>query len=121
MTPIRVVLGQLPVLLGDIVRETLSEHPDLEVFGDTSSEAPLSTTVASTDADVAIIGLPASGGLGLADDLLRAHPRLMVVALADNARTACVYQLKTQVTPLRELTPRSLLAAVRQAAVAGNQ
>ena len=121
MVPIRVVLGQLPVLLGDILRATLSEHPDLEVFSDRSSETRVGAIVASTDADVAIIALPRTGRDRLADDLLREHPRLTVVALADNARAGCIYQLKTQVTPLIDVTPGSLLAAVRQAGAATDQ
>ena len=119
--PIRVVLGQLPVLLGDILRATLSDHPDLEVFSDRSSGARVGAIVASTDADVAIITLPPTGRDRLADDLLRAHPRLTVVALADNARAGCIYQLKTQVTPLPDVTPGSLLAAVRQVGAATDQ
>lgn len=121
MVPIRVVLGQLPVLLGDILRATLSEHPDLEVVSDRSSATRVGAIVASTDADVAIISLPPTGRDRLADDLLRAHPRLTVVALTDNARAGCIYQLKTEVTPLLDVTPGSLLAAVRQAGAATDQ
>lgn len=119
--PIRVVLGQMPVLLGDILRVTLSEHPDLEVFSDRSSGTRVGAIVASTDADVAIIALPPTARDRLAEDLLRAHPRLTVVALADNARAGCVYRLKTHVTPLLDVTPGSLLAAVRQAGAATDQ
>lgn len=119
--PIRVVLGQLPALLGDILRATLSEHPDLEVFSDRSSETRVGAIVASTHADVAIIALPPGGRDRLADDLLHAYPRLTIVALAPNARAGCVYQLKTQVTPLLDVTPGSLLAAVREAGAATDQ
>jgi DNA-binding NarL/FixJ family response regulator len=119
--PVRVVLGQLPVLLGDILRATLSEHPDLEVVSDRSSGTRVAAIVASTDADVAIIALPLAGRDRVADDLLREHPRLTVVALAENARAGCIYQLKTQVTPLVDVTPRSLLAAVRRAGAATDQ
>ena len=114
--PIRVVLGHLPVLLGDILRATLSDQPDLEVFSDRSRGARVGAIVAFTHADVVITALPSSGRDQLADELLRAHPRLTIVALATNARAGCVYHLKTEVVPLLDVTPGSLLAAVRQAA-----
>lgn len=119
--PIRVVLGHLPALLGDILRATLSEQPDLEVFSDRSSGARVDAIVAFTRADVAIIAQQSSGRDRLADELLRAHPRLTIVALAANARAGCVYHLKTEVVPLLDVTPRSLLAVVRQAGAATDQ
>jgi two-component system response regulator DesR len=116
LAPIRVVLGTMPPLLGDIVRETLAAHGDVEVLADVDTRDEIRPAVRRTDADVAVLGISSrdrTGLNGLLRELLADHPRLTVIALASDGRNGYVYQLQPSSVAIADVSPQSLVETIR--------
>ena len=112
MQRIRVMLAEMPGLLHDIVRTTLESESDLELI---SSDAPASRTGLSDsigDADVVILSADAPP-LDHYESVLREHPALRMVAISNRGRHAFLYELRPHRQALGELSPASLLQAIR--------
>lgn len=112
----RIVLATPPTMLGDIVRQLLAAHPDLEVAAEVSDPDALAAAVRRTGAEVVVVTVADGDGRlpdGLPRSLLREHPRLTLIALRDDARSAFVYELRLHETVITEISPRILLAAIR--------
>ena len=113
----RIVLAAPPTMLGDIVRQLLAAHPDLDVAAEVHEPDALSAIVRRTGADVVVIALPGDGDGSLPDglphSLLRDHPGLTLIALRDDARSAFVYELRLHETVITEISPRVLLEVIR--------
>src|SRR5215210_5469547 len=70
MPPIRVVLGTMPVLLGDIVRDTLSVYRDeVEVIAQVRTRAEMASAIQRTEAHVAVLAFAHQDWGGLSDFL----------------------------------------------------
>ena len=116
MAPTRVVLGTMPPLLGDIVRETLTRQTDFEVLAEVATLGEIAPAVQRSDAHVAIVGLATDGWSslgGLVQDLLAHRPRLTVIALSSDGRTGYVYQLQPRTVAIGDMSPSSLVRAIR--------
>ena len=116
MAPTRVVLGTMPPLLGDIVRETLTRQTDFEVLAEVATRGEIAPAVQRSGAHVAIVGLAAEGWSslgGLVQELLAHHPRLTVIALTSDGRTGYVYQLQPRTVAIGDVSPSSLVRAIR--------
>lgn len=115
----RIVLAALPRMLGDIVRQLVARHPDLEVAAEVDERAAISSAVRRTGAEVVVAGIaPGSHHALLADiprTLLREHPGLTLIALEDDGRAAYVYELRLHETAMTEISPRALIDAIRGA------
>ena len=119
MAPTRVVLGTMPPLLGDIVRETLFHQTDVEVLAEVDTRDEVDSAVTHTGAHVAILGIsPGDWNTlsGLLGDLLASHPRLTVIALASDGRNGYVYQLQPRTVAIDDISPTSLVRAIRATA-----
>jgi DNA-binding NarL/FixJ family response regulator len=106
----------MPSLLGDIVRETLAGHPDVEVLADVVTPGEIVSAVQRTRANVAVVGISPADSCGLSGlirELLAEHPRLTIVALASDGRNGCVYQLEPHAVAIADISPRALLQAIR--------
>lgn len=118
MASTRVVLGTMPPLLGDIVRETLINQTDLEVLAEVGTRGEIDSAVTSTRADVAILGIGPSDWSSL-DTLLRellaSHPTLRVIALASDGRSGYVYRLEPRTVAIADVSPTALVQAIRAA------
>ena len=118
MAPTRVVLGTMPPLLGDIVRETLVQS-DVDVLAEVGSRGEILSAVEQTGAHVVILGMAPdawSSLSGLLRDLLTHHPRLTVIALASDGRSGYVYQLQPRTIAIDDISPKTLVQAVRATA-----
>jgi hypothetical protein len=117
VAPIRVVLGTMPTLLGDIVRETLACHPDFEVLAEVAERGEISPAVQRTGADVAVVAIKPrdrpSDRRSLPGELLAAHPQLRLIALTSDGRTGYVYELEPREDAIVEISPQLLLDAIR--------
>jgi hypothetical protein len=113
------VLATLPKMLGEIVKQLVAAQPDLELAGEVEDRDALSCAVRRTCAHVVVAGVAAGGQRALAGDLpyrlLREHPGLRLIALADDGRAAYVYELRLHETAITEISPRALLDAIRNA------
>jgi DNA-binding NarL/FixJ family response regulator len=100
----------MPRLQIDVIQAVLADVPDVEVVGETSAD-PAAEVVASTGADVAILG-GADAVRSAALDLLASHPRLRVVGVTNSGRHAAIYEHRPVMTPLGEASPYQLVQAV---------
>jgi chemotaxis response regulator CheB len=110
--PIRVLVSDLNGMLSDIVMETLDAAPDIAVAVASSERSALSVADV-TQADVAILGGEAAGLPTLGAELLRRRPWMNVLTLRRDGREAFLYQLRPVERPLGEVSPQTLLDAVR--------
>ena len=112
MEPISIVLVGLPRMLRDIIEQAVTPEPDMVIVSD-PREPSLAATVERTGADFVILGRDA--GPTEVDGLLCENPRLRVLAVAGDGREAFLYELRPTRTPLGEISPRTIVDAIRSA------
>jgi hypothetical protein len=113
--PIRVVVADLTGILSDIIIETLEHPPDLSV----AVVAPGGSAVLLADAseaDVAILGGAREGLPPLGQELLRRRPWMNILTIHGDGREAFLHQLRPVERALGEISPQTLLDAVRAVA-----
>ena len=115
MAPTRIVLGAMPALLRDIVRETLASHSDLEILAEVAERREVLAAAERTRADIAIVGVTQSDRRSVVRELLAEHRRLRIIALTSDGRFGYVYHHDLHETAIAEISPRSLIAAIRGA------
>src|SRR5262245_2956462 len=101
-------------MLSEIVTKTLETAPDIAVSVVAETEAVAS----AVGADVAVLAAPAAGLPQIGQELLTNNPRLRVVAIRSDGRATSLYELRPFERKLGEISPASLLDAVRQAGLA---
>ena len=110
LKPIRVAVIELNGMLSDIVTETLEAAADIAVIVVPGSEAALD----AIEADVAVLGGPPAGLPPLGRELLANYPWMHVVAIRSDGRDTSLYELRPFERKLGEISPASLLDAVRR-------
>ena len=115
MSRIRLVLATMPPLLRDIVRETLASQGDIEILAEVADPEQIPAAVRRTGASVAVVGIASSDSRPLVRRLLAEHPLLGVVTLADDGRTGSVHSLEPCESAIDDISPRTLLDAIRRA------
>jgi hypothetical protein len=110
--PIHVLMTDLNGMLSDIIMETLDAAPDITVAMVRAEDSALSIAD-EMQADVAIVRGEADGLPTVGHELLRRRPWMNVLALRGDGREAFLYQLRPVERPLGEVSPQTLLDAVR--------
>jgi DNA-binding NarL/FixJ family response regulator len=110
-SPIRIVVGQVPRLLRDIIADAVAHEADMmlvEVGG-----VDLATLVKKSGADVAILadGLPDRGARHR--QVLVEHPNVKIFVVADNGRDAQLLEFQQRLMP--DVSPEALVRAIREA------
>lgn len=114
----RLILARVPPLLADIVRDALAGEAEVERVDPADGLDRLSERVARTGAGVV---LAEGGEAQIPHDLLELmyrHPRLKLLLLGADGRTAALWRLVPTRLALDGATPHALAEAVR-AATAG--
>jgi hypothetical protein len=109
---VRILFAGVPPMLQEIIERAARAEPDLEIVGATRT-ADLAATIARTGADAAILALPDGAAVAAYEDVLYCHPRVRLLAVVDDGRSALLYALRPHLTPLGELSADGLLQAVR--------
>lgn len=118
LQPIRVVTAELPRLLNDIIDAVLTSAADIRLIGRAANHAELLELARQLHPDVVITGLDVSGSPGLGWELFIHNPLLRVLGVVGEGRQTFVYELRPHQTALGELSPETLIAAVRRIAEA---
>lgn len=113
MTQTRIVLGPSSQIVGDLLASILDGEPDLRIVARVRDAPAIEAAVRAHDADAVVLALPEHAGMPHVRSLLEAHPRLRVVLLAPDGRSARVVELRPHETRLHDIAPRSLAAALR--------
>lgn len=109
----RVVVLELPRLVQEIVEHAVGGQPDMEIVADLPTAPTLPAALAEARADVVISG--AEHGCAALSELLGELPRLKLLAVSDDARNAVLYELRPTRTPLGEVSPQTIVDAIRSA------
>lgn len=114
---IRILLvDEMPRMLRDIVEHSVGTRPDMEIVAHVDRARELPSALGRVAADVALLCLDDADALASYDAVLYAHPRVQLLALAGDGRSASVYALRPHAEPLRVVTPDALVDAIRAAA-----
>jgi DNA-binding NarL/FixJ family response regulator len=113
LEPIRVLIVDLPGILRDIVRATVSRQPDMVVVGELGKAEAVRPAIESTSASVVVINSQHPAARPDGDSILGRASALKVLAVDPDARESSLHTLRPHRTALGELSPRYLLAAIR--------
>jgi DNA-binding NarL/FixJ family response regulator len=118
LATIRILLVGLHGLLLGIVKGVLEEQPDMAIIGELRNHDGLLQAIADTGADLVVWALddeqPLDRHLSVFDD----HPALKVIAIRDDGRQSCLWQLQPHRTVLGQVSPNLLVEAIRGSIVA---
>jgi hypothetical protein len=109
----RIVLVAMPRMLSDIIRELVAGDPVCEVVAEIGVHAP-PAAVEAWKPHVVIAGEGARAGW--AEELLYAGPRTRVLAVEGDGRTGALLELVPRRRDLGELSPDTLIRAIRAGA-----
>jgi DNA-binding NarL/FixJ family response regulator len=89
---IRVVVANRPRLMRELVVETISEQPDIEILAEIQDEDKIVDAVEEKHPDVLIIALNETNERPpLCDILLRRYPGMKILALAPERNSSIFY------------------------------
>jgi hypothetical protein len=104
-------------IVADIVRQTVSQHEDIEIVASLPDANGLESVTETADVDLVITAYrPNQSDLGRFDRALAAKPGLRVLAIEGEGRTACMYTLLPHTRQLGPLSPRTLIGFIRASA-----
>lgn len=114
MSPVDVVLVDMPQMLHDIIREQIASVPGLRIVADLRDAQGLDEAVARGPAHVVIAGADVLDTAHV-DRLLETRPRLTVLTIDREGRETVLCELRPHRQRLGELSPERLLDVVRSA------
>lgn len=115
---IRVLVANRPRLLRELILETFADQPDIEIVGEVreTEYENITRVVDETRPEFLILGLGKEEARPpLCDDLLRRHPEMKILAVAENHESSIFYWAKLDIrsTPL-ETSEAAILGALRR-------
>lgn len=90
---IRVLVANRPRLMRELILETLTDQPGIEVVGEVTDDAEIPDRVHQTLPDFLVIALDEPGKRpDICDAILRVHPEVRILAVASGQnRTICYW------------------------------
>jgi DNA-binding NarL/FixJ family response regulator len=110
---IRVFLSTTSRMLHEMLTDIVETQPDMEIVGSAERQAELRDAVARTHPDIVIVTPSHPVGRRSFEELLYMNSRLKVLAVIDNNRRGILYELRPSRALLGEMSPASLLNAIR--------
>jgi DNA-binding transcriptional LysR family regulator len=114
---IRVVVGDVPRILRDIIEGAVRLHPDIELYQ--SDNVHLSREVAERHADAAIVAGGSAAAARLHRGVLVDNPDLKMFVVTDEGRAAHLLELRH--IPVIEVSPAGLIEAIKAAVATGGR
>ncbi len=115
MSEIRVLFGNLPGLLTDVITGLLEWEKGITLVGRCDDDSLFDVAV-RTRPHVVIIGLEESAIPAPGETLLRRLPTVHVLGVTRGGGQSFLYEMHPHREPLGELSPEGLVRAVRAAA-----
>ena len=112
MEPTRIVLVNLPPLLRDIVRDTVTSEPDLAVVAELSGAGNLRAALEEVQAEFVIVGAHAPEGTAAS---VVATQRVVRALEVDDDGHSVLYELVPSRIGVDELSPDELRRMIREA------
>ena len=117
---IRVMLGEMPAMLRGILEEIFSHQRDMMLVGPSDAVAVGAVAVAAYRPDVLVVSPDESDWATSYAGLFGEQPRLRILAIRDDARSATMSELYVRRWRVADLAPDAVLAAVRAACAGAN-
>ena len=113
---IRVIVANRPRLMRELVVETISEQPDIEIIAEIQDEDKIVDAVEEKHPDFLIIALNESDQRPpLCDILLRRYPEMKILALAPERNSSIFYWGSFDIhESLVEASEAGILSALRR-------
>jgi DNA-binding NarL/FixJ family response regulator len=99
-------------MLQDIVKDAVTNVPDIEVVGALGVWDPLLPVLERVGVDVLVVGAAGTGDAEV-DRVWEKWPRVKVLMIATGGRSAVLHALSPQRTLLGDVSPDGLVAAIR--------
>ena len=112
MTQARILVGDMPRMMRDIVDGAVESQQDMELVGH-CADTELEVAVQRYEANVVILNESATRAGDLHARLLCAHPRLKVVVMTGDGGAATLFELRHFY--LADPSPVALIGAIRTA------
>jgi oxalate decarboxylase len=116
MRRIRILLAGMPRMLLDMITDIVGPHAEMMVAGKMKDTADLRRAVKKTRADVVILKESATGPPQDHQELLYSRPQLRVLSITTDGRQFFLHKLRPDRIALGEVSPESLVQAIRSSA-----
>jgi DNA-binding NarL/FixJ family response regulator len=111
----RILLDGMPQMLRTIIKDILSADPECEIVAEAVEQNKLGAQLSETPADVIILAVADLEAISTRlAALLAQYPATRIIAITSGGNRAFLYDLRPHVTPINELSPATLLSAIRQ-------
>jgi DNA-binding NarL/FixJ family response regulator len=115
----RILLAGMPRMLLDMITDIVAPHAEMMVAGKMQDATDIRAAVRKTRADVVILNEPAIGPPQNYEELLYSRPHLGVLSITSDGRQFTLHKLRPVRTALGEVSPESLVQAIRSSAQRG--
>jgi DNA-binding NarL/FixJ family response regulator len=109
--PSKIVLVDLPRITREIIEQAVGAEPDMVIVDGLAGGASLPDAVQRREPDFVISGRDYEFAEVCA--ILDERPRLRVLAVLEDGREATLYELRPTRTPLGEVSPQTIVEAIR--------
>ena len=116
MEQIRVLIGDMPRMMRELVGAAVSDAPDITLVGSSQNGEPLAASLNRARADVLIVEARDEGISSNFDALLYDHPRLTLLTIGEHGRSTALHELRPHTLALGEVSPTELVDAIRASA-----
>jgi DNA-binding NarL/FixJ family response regulator len=113
---IRILLAGMPQMLLDMVTDILAEHPEMMVSRQNQDVTDLRLAVKKARADIVILSEQAARQPQVHPELLYSRPHLKVFSITSDGHRFFVNELRPFRASLGEISPESLVRAIRSSA-----
>ncbi len=115
MELIRVLVGNRPRLMRELVMATIADQSDIEIVGEIHEESEIAGAVERTRPDFLIVALEGQDRLpDFCQLILRNHPQLKIIAIAPDRNSSVFYWASFRVQSNQiEASETGMLSALR--------
>jgi hypothetical protein len=112
-----VLLVGMRGILGGIVREIVAQEPDMEIVGELGAMSEVRATGRLARLGVVVVRSDDEpGSVEDVRDLLGRHPQVTILTVQGDGRHGAVYRLRPEKAFIGDLSPASLMTAIRAGA-----
>jgi DNA-binding NarL/FixJ family response regulator len=89
---IRILVANQPRLMRELIVDTLTDQPDMEIVGQVANDAEIPGEVAKNLPDLVVISMDESGKRpAICDSILQKHPEVRIIAVAFQKNRSVFY------------------------------
>jgi DNA-binding NarL/FixJ family response regulator len=111
--PILILLADLPNTMQEALERLVATQPDMRLVGVVQNSVEILLAADRTAPDVVILGMGDDRLPGVASHLLSQRPTVKVLGLTADGRNGLLYELRSRLTPIHDVSPAQLLGLIR--------